>query len=116
MPFRRRCHQIGARGCRPTFPTPSDALYVSATTGADSNPGTEASPFKTIAAAVAAAKSGATLVLREGTYHTDTVQIDAEKNGLTVQNCKSPLSRFCPGVTGTAFRSGQKHTNVNDPM
>ena len=92
----------------PQFPTPDAALYVSSTAGADSNPGTEASPFKTIAAAVLAAKSGATIVLRKGTYHTDTVLIDAEKNGLTLQNCK--VSVFCclapPSLPSRAPPSG----------
>lgn len=82
----------------PQFPTPDAALYVSSTTGADSNPGTEASPFKTIAAAVLAAKSGATIVLRKGTYHTDTVLIDAEKNGLTLQNYNGEAVTVSGGV------------------
>lgn len=42
-------------------------LYVS-TTGSDSNSGTVSSPYATLSAAISAASSGATIVVRGGTY------------------------------------------------
>jgi hypothetical protein len=73
----------------PTIPTPASAIvYVDATKGSDSNTGTMASPFQTIAKAVAsvAGKAGSTVLLRAGTYYTGTVQITTANNGLTIQN------------------------------
>ncbi len=49
------------------YPVPAGALYV-APTGADSNNGTATAPFKTVSAALAAAKAGGTVVVRQGTY------------------------------------------------
>jgi hypothetical protein len=48
-------------------PVPGDALYVSPA-GSDSNPGTAASPWRTIARAVDGSGPGDTVVLRAGTY------------------------------------------------
>ena len=70
----------------PTFPTPTGSLFVDAATGSDSNSGSQSAPFKTVGAAVVASKPGGTVVLRKGTYHTATVDIGADKNGLTIQN------------------------------
>ena len=66
----------GTRGSLPvgsaSYPVPSGALVVSPT-GNDSAVGTQAAPLKTLAAAVAKAKSGATIVLRAGTYNESVV-------------------------------------------
>src|SRR5688500_9858616 len=44
------------------------ATYCVAARGDDANPGTPASPFRTLAKGVRALKAGDTLVVREGTY------------------------------------------------
>jgi parallel beta-helix repeat protein len=49
------------------YPIPSGAFFV-ATNGSDSNPGTQATPWRTIQKAVSAAPSGSTIVIRQGTY------------------------------------------------
>jgi hypothetical protein len=43
--------------------------YYVATTGSDSNPGTQAQPFKTISKGIATAASGDTLLVADGTYN-----------------------------------------------
>lgn len=53
---------------------PRDAFFV-APNGNDANPGTRTAPWATLAYAVQAAPSGATIVLREGSYRTDKVTI-----------------------------------------
>lgn len=62
-----------ARGSAPvgtaTYPVPSGATFVDGTRGSDSAAGTEASPYRTISAAVAKARAGGTVVVRGGTYH-----------------------------------------------
>ena len=67
----------GSRGSAPigsaAYPAPAGALYVNAVTGRDTSAGTKAAPFKTLAAAVAKAKAGQTIVLRAGTYHEAVV-------------------------------------------
>ena len=57
-------------------PAAANALYVSYDTGSDANPGTQAAPFKTIAAAVAAGRaaraaqpSPLSIILRAGTHY-----------------------------------------------
>lgn len=52
-----------------TYPVPGNALFVSSTAGSDSNPGTEARPFRTLNKALTKNWSGQTVVLRAGTYH-----------------------------------------------
>jgi len=47
---------------------PADALYVSASSGNDANPGTQSAPWRTLAKAVATASAGDTVVLEPGTY------------------------------------------------
>ena len=49
------------------YAIPAGAIFV-ATNGSDTNLGTQASPFATISKAVSAATSGATIVVRGGTY------------------------------------------------
>lgn len=66
-----------------SYAVPSGAVVVS-TSGSDSNPGTLASPKRTIKAAVTASSSGGTIVVRGGTYHEE-VQIPSSKK-LTLQS------------------------------
>ncbi|MFK4853371.1 right-handed parallel beta-helix repeat-containing protein [Microbacterium sp. ZW T6_19] len=65
------------------YAVPSGAVYVRAG-GASSGSGTPQSPYGSLAYAVAKAPSGATLVLRGGTYH-ETVTIPIGKK-LTIQS------------------------------
>jgi parallel beta-helix repeat protein len=62
---------------------PAGSLFVSSSQGSDANPGTQAQPLRTVAAAVKAASSGQTIVLRAGTYHED-VFVPAKL--LTIEN------------------------------
>jgi Ca2+-binding RTX toxin-like protein len=52
---------------------PTNTIWVS-NSGSDSNPGGETSPFKTIQAAVKAAKPGTAIMVKEGTY-TENVDL-----------------------------------------
>ncbi|RFA14642.1 hypothetical protein B7R22_07890 [Subtercola boreus] len=66
-----------------SYAVPSGALFVSVSSGQDSNSGTSSSPLKTVAAAISRAKSGGTIVLRAGVYH-EAVVIPTNKP-LTIQ-------------------------------
>ena len=66
-----------------TYAVPSGALFVTAR-GSASGSGTSQSPYGSLAHAVAKAPSGATLVLRAGTYH-ESVTIPIGKK-LTIQS------------------------------
>ena len=56
----------------PTLKTPtSNTLFVDASKGSDTNAGTLAAPFATIAKAVNAAKAGTTVLLRVMHNHMD---------------------------------------------
>jgi len=50
------------------YPVPAGALFAQAA-GSTTGTGSKSSPFPTLTAAIAAAPSGATIVLREGEYH-----------------------------------------------
>jgi len=50
------------------YPVPADALFAESA-GSVAGKGSKASPFASLTAAIAAAPSGATIVLREGEYH-----------------------------------------------
>ncbi len=65
------------------YPVPAGAIVVS-TSGNDAAAGTAAAPLRTVARAVAVAPSGATIVLRAGTYG-ESVTIPSGK-ALTIQN------------------------------
>jgi len=65
------------------YPVPTGAIIV-ASNGDDTAQGTVGSPMRTLGRAVAAARAGATIVLRGGTYH-ESVTIPAGK-AVTVQN------------------------------
>lgn len=92
----------------PTFPAPAGSIYVDAAKGSDSNAGTAAAPMKTIAAAVAKAGEKATVVLKAGTYHTDTVNIGAEHSGLTIQNDAGAAVTVSGGVPLTVAAADWK--------
>ena len=64
------------------FPVPSGAKFV-APNGNDSNAGTQAAPYRTLAAALAAARAGTTIVLRAGSYNESVV---VTKANITIQN------------------------------
>ncbi|MEF2977723.1 right-handed parallel beta-helix repeat-containing protein [Subtercola sp. YIM 133946] len=66
------------------YAVPSNAIIVAVSGGSDSNAGTLAKPMKTVAAAIAKASSGQTIVLRAGAYH-ESVTVPAEKK-LTIQS------------------------------
>ena len=57
-----------------TAPLPT-ILYVDAKTGSDRNPGTDGSPLKTIAQAIAQVRPGMTIQLSPGVYNTETGEV-----------------------------------------
>lgn len=65
------------------YPIPSGAIFVDVARGSDSNSGTQSSALRTVGAAIARARSGATVVLRAGTYH-ESVTVPSNKT-LTFQ-------------------------------
>ena len=64
-----------------TIEIPTGARYVSASTGSDSNAGTEASPWKTLAQAASAAKPGDTVVLLPGAYGALGITTSLSRSG-----------------------------------
>jgi hypothetical protein len=79
----------------PTHPSSSSSsttFYVDPVNGNDSNPGTQAQPFKTVAAAVAATRlpsstKPCTVLLRNGTHFlASTVALTPNDSGLTIAN------------------------------
>lgn len=65
------------------------ATYYVATSGSDSNPGTAAAPYKTIAAAYAKASSGDTVLVKPGVYtefKPKYAQVHLNKSGITVKS------------------------------
>ena len=75
-------HAVGSAN----YPIPSGAIFVDVSRGSDSNPGTQASPMKTLKSAVTKIPSGGarTFVLRAGVYH-ESVTVDASRTA-AVQN------------------------------
>src|SRR5439155_25801822 len=59
----------------PVSGCPSEALYVS-TNGSDSNPGTQAAPWRTMTKAVATMTAGQTTCVMNGTYTEDIVRFN----------------------------------------
>ena len=79
----------GKRQGVPEIPAAASTLYVDYATGSDTAPGTKAAPLKTIAAAVAKAKSlpAPRTILLAGTsthYVAETIRITAEHSELTI--------------------------------
>lgn len=66
-----------------SYAIPAGAIFVSPT-GSDSNAATQAAPLRTVAAAISRATSGATIVLRAGTYH-ESITVPSNKR-LTIQS------------------------------
>src|SRR5437016_5223081 len=46
--------------------------YYASPSGSDSNPGTSAAPFRTVARGIQAVSAGDTIILKDGTYAHDT--------------------------------------------
>ncbi|PSL36891.1 parallel beta-helix repeat protein [Labedella gwakjiensis] len=77
----------GDRGAAPigttNYSVPSGAIFVSSSATSSGN-GSKSSPYSSVERAIAAAPSGATIVIRGGSYH-ETVEIPSSKR-LTVQS------------------------------
>lgn len=67
-----------------SYAAPADAVFVDVAKGADTSAGTLGAPLKTLKSAVAKAKSGQTVVLRQGTYN-ESVTVPSNKS-LTIQS------------------------------
>ena len=83
-----------------SYPIPSGALFVDPVAGSDTNTGTESKPYKTVAQAIVKAASGATLVLRAGTYHES---ITSGKR-VTIQNYPGEVVWFDGSVPVSDWR------------
>ncbi|RFA08552.1 hypothetical protein B7R54_04405 [Subtercola boreus] len=87
------------------YAVPATAIVVAVASGSDSNTGSLARPLKTVAAAIAKAASGQTIVLRAGTYH-ESVTVPAQKK-LTIQSYPNEAVWFDGSSQVTAWsRSG----------
>src|SRR5262245_26811836 len=91
-----------SRRCRANFMEPlerrrllASSWYV-ATTGNDGNTGAIASPFLTVAKAVAVAVSGDTINLRAGTYNGKVV---INKSNITLQGYASEAAKISTPIT-----------------
>ena len=81
--------------------------YYAATTGSDSNPGTEASPKRSPGAALALAVAGDTVHLRAGTYTASTDRIDSSLHTFPSGTSGSRITlRNYPGETVIIRPSG----------
>jgi photosystem II stability/assembly factor-like uncharacterized protein len=60
---------------RVPFTAATNQWYVDKDSGLDTNPGTEAAPFKTVNRAITAASAGHTIYVKQGNYGTDTGRI-----------------------------------------
>eukprot|EP00729_Bicosta_minor_P012267 gene12267-26219_t len=94
----------------PSYPVPSNAVFVDPLSGTDSAPGSQSAPFKTVAHAIAIAgstkkKNGtpAAVVLRAGVHYlSTTLQIGQNLSGLTLQNYPGEEAWISGGVPITA--------------
>ena len=66
-------------------PTTGTVVYADAFHGSDDNAGSKDKPFKTLVKAIESVKgeTAATVVLRKGTFYTDTINLGPEHSGLT---------------------------------
>ena len=90
---------------------PPTILYVSPT-GSDTNPGTQASPFLTIQAAITASNNGGTIDIADGTYTgPGNVDLDTGGTNLTIQSDHGAASTIidCGGSSGTNHRGFYMH-------
>lgn len=94
----------------PAPPTPAPTapvvggLYVSPN-GSDSNPGTQAEPWRTFERAIPALNPGATLVLEDGTYTASTT-------GLLTVNCNSGANNGATGAPITVIAQDERQATI----
>ncbi len=93
----------------PTDPIPADAIYVSPS-GSDTNPGTQASPKKTLAAAKTAVAVGGTIAMLDGTY-PDSIGNTGLKQGTSW--IAGGFTRIRAVNTGSVVISGSLGIHVN---
>ncbi len=86
-----------------SYPIPMNAVFVSPN-GDNANAGTESSPLATLAAAVQRAPSGATIVMRAGTYREGDITISRQ---LTIQ--PYPEEDVC--IKGSTIIDNWNHSN-----
>lgn len=102
----------------PVFTTPPGAIFVDAS-ASSSGDGSKARPFPSLDSAVKAAngKSGATIVLRAGTYHEKQIQFNARHSGLTIQNFEGEHAivsgAVSLGAAGKWTRVNVSHDHTN---
>ena len=112
----------------PSYPLPATAFFVDAAKGSDANPGTEAAPFQTVAAAVGATRLGdaannangtsaraSTVVLRAGTHFLGkTLALGAADSGLTLMNYPAEEAWLSGGVPLTTAwtKTGAADANI----
>ncbi|HBH81728.1 MAG TPA: hypothetical protein DDY39_18030 [Nitrospira sp.] len=94
-------------GCQHYFGTAHAATYYVATTGDNSNPGTEDKPFRTIAHAVNAMVAGDTTYARGGTY-IESAEVRFKRSGTSSAPIRllnypgeTPTIRFTDRTNGT---------------
>jgi hypothetical protein len=83
---------------------PVDGLYISPS-GSDSNPGTEAQPWKTFGRAIAGLNPGSTLVLEDGVY-------TAAKTGLLNVNCSAGASSGTAAAPITVMAQHERQATI----
>jgi hypothetical protein len=106
-------------------PASAKSFFVDAHQGDDTNTGTEASPFRTVAVALAATrtvaarlslgKPRAAIVLRSGVHYLkDTMELGAKDSGLTISAYAGEAAWISGGVplAGTAWSQTSKMSGV----
>jgi hypothetical protein len=111
---------VCAAGCSksdsPTSPDTGQSLmlriYVNPASGADSNPGSDTAPLKTIKKALATAQSGQRVALQAGTYDITSGQTfpDTIPNGVTVEAVSAGLAVLLGTAGQTAFTGSGNDT------
>src|SRR5512145_74774 len=99
-----------AAGGGGTPPVVLPAYYVNATTGLDTNAGTQAAPFKTITKALnTASVSGGIINVASGTYNVDNVEVFPLKLYNNV-NLVGDVANKGGGATPTTISGGGVYT------